>query len=287
MRAFLDDISHRAGLEITGFRPVSGGDISAAYKIDTRHGAFFLKVNPKPFAGDMFAAEKMGLEAIARTRTIAVPRVLLTGTVDGKSFLLMQYVENRRPTPADFRELGRKLAQLHQCSSETFGFPCGNFIGSLPQNNEPHTGWPEFYWDERIFPQMDLAMANNLLRPSEIPPREKALGVFNHILGNPKPSLLHGDLWSGNYLISAKGTPFLIDPAIYYGHSMVDIAMSRLFGGFSGEFYLAYHEIVPKTEDYDAQIDLYQLYYLLVHLNLFGSSYLPSVNSILKHYFNP
>ena len=123
-------------------------------------------------------------------------------------------------------------------------------------------------------------------KANEIISEKSAIAVFEELLGKDvTPSVLHGDLWAGNYLISTNDTPYLIDPATYWGHSMVDIAMSRLFGGFRNEFYDAYHSIIPKTVNYDAQIDLYQLYFLLVHLNLFGRSYYGSVSSILKRYF--
>lgn len=233
----------------------------------------------------MFQAEQKGLQAIEKTQTVAVPHVYLVDSVENKSFLLMDFVESKRPDTSDFQRLGTQLAKLHQCTQTDFGFTGDNFIGSLPQSNTSHSNWAEFYWRERILPQLKMALNGRLLSKNEIPTEEKAIGVFNHIFGNVTPSLLHGDLWGGNYLIAADGTPYLIDPATYYGHSMVDIAMSKLFGGFGQSFYDAYHEIIPKTENYSQQIELYQLYYLLVHLNLFGSGYYSGVSSILRRYF--
>ena len=181
---------------------------------------------------------------------------------------------------------GTQLAKLHLNHKAKFGFTSDNFIGSLPQSNKQYSDWANFYWHERIAPQLKLAKQNNLLHASKIISEQTAIAVFEELLGKDvKPTLLHGDLWAGNYLIATDGTPYLIDPATYWGHSMVDIAMSKLFGGFGNEFYTAYHEIIPKTDNYNAQIDLYQLYFLLVHLNLFGRSYYGSVSSILKHYF--
>ena len=278
-------ISDKISEEIISVRPVSGGDISSAYRIDTVRGRYFLKVNGASFALEMFHAEQEGLQAIEETKTIAVPHVHLVDTIEGKSFLLMDFVESKRPGPSDYQYLGRQLAELHQCSQADFGFPSDNFIGSLPQQNNPHTDWAEFYWSERILPQLQLALKAGLIQQQMIPGEEKAVSLFREISGDIKPSLLHGDLWGGNYLIATDGTPYLIDPAVYYGHFMVDIAMSRLFGGFGTGFYDAYHEILPTPVYYDAQIELYQLYYLLVHLNLFGSGYYSSVSSILKRYF--
>lgn len=285
MQKLISYISTQIGEEILSFRSVSGGDISSAYQLQTETRKYFLKINANPFALAMFQAEQKGLQAIEETQTIAVPHVHAVGSLEGKSFLLMDFVEAKRPDENDFRQFGTQLAQLHRCTRKDFGFLPDNFIGSLPQSNRLHPHWAEFYWHERISPQLKLACDRRLLHKKEISLPEKALPVFREIFGIVKPSLLHGDLWAGNYLISSDGIPYLIDPAAYYGHSMADIAMSKLFGGFGQPFYDAYHEIIPKSENYSQQIELYQLYYLLVHLNLFGSGYHSGVSAILKRYF--
>lgn len=278
-------ISEKIAEKVISVRPVSGGDISSAYCVVTDNGRYFLKVNSASFAKEMFEAEKVGLEAIQATNTIAAPQVILVDTLGEESFLLMEFVESKRPDASDYQRLGHQLAKMHLCSRPNFGFPSHNFIGSLPQQNHAHDTWPEFYWYQRILPQLKMALGKNLLQANLIPEEEKALTMLRNLFGEVSPSLLHGDLWGGNYLISTDGTPYLIDPAVYYGHAMVDIAMSRLFGGFSADFYDAYHQIIPQPSHHDEQIDLYQLYYLLVHLNLFGSGYYSSVSSILKRYF--
>lgn len=278
-------ISDKISEEIISVKPVSGGDISSAYRVDTAKGQYFLKVNSASYAMEMFYAERDGLQAIEATKTITVPHVYLADAIEGEAFLLMDLVESKRPSSSDYQHLGRQLAELHQCSQNDFGFHSDNFIGSLPQQNNPHPDWAEFYWFERIFPHFQLALNAGLIQRKMIPEEQKAIALFREISGDVKPSLLHGDLWGGNYLIATDGTPYLIDPAVYWGHSMVDIAMTRLFGGFGSDFYDAYHKIIPKSGQYDAQIELYQLYYLLVHLNLFGSGYYSSVSSILKRLF--
>ena len=285
MEQIIRHISDQIQSEITAFRPVSGGDISSAYLLETQSQKFLLKVNSKSSAKTMFDAEQQGLRAIESTKTIAVPHVHLVDELDGKAFLLMDFVESRRPNAKDYTHFGRDLANMHLVSNDQFGFSSDNFIGSLSQSNAFHTDWAEFYWNERILPQLEIAKKNTALDDAKIPSKESALKIFRQVFGEVKPSLLHGDLWGGNYLISTDGTPFLIDPAVYYGHSIVDVAMSRLFGGFDAEFYDAYHEIIPKQTYYQEQIKLYQLYYLLVHLNLFGRSYRSSVVDILDRYF--
>lgn len=285
MEQIIRHISDQIQSQITAFRPVSGGDISSAYLLETQHQKLFLKVNSKSFAKSMFLAEQKGLQAIENTKTIAVPQVHLVSELDGKAFLLMDFIESRRPNAKDYTHFGRDLANLHLVSNDHFGFSSDNFIGNLPQSNAFHADWAEFYWNERIHPQLEIAKKNKALDDAKIPSKESALKIFRQVFGEVKPSLLHGDLWGGNYLISTDGTPYLIDPAVYYGHSMVDVAMSCLFRGFDAEFYDAYHEIISKQSYYQEQIKLYQLYYLLVHLNLFGRSYRSSVVDILERYF--
>lgn len=265
---------------------ISGGDISKAYLLETETERFFCKVNRSDSAFKMFKAEKVGLEAISNSKTIAVPTVVLCEPLEVGAFLVMEYIEPTRPSEKDFELFGYQLAALHKFSElDTFGFVTDNFIGSLEQSNKQHSNWTEFYAQERLIPQIILARDGNRLRVSETPSEEQLFKTCQNLFPRVKPSLLHGDLWSGNYLISKERTPHLIDPAIYYGHHEVDIAMTRLFGGFDSTFYHAYAEHFSKQPLSDERTDIYQLYYLLVHLNLFGKSYYASVSSILKRYF--
>lgn len=286
MKQLLSHITQITNKQFHTIQPLSGGSISSAYLLKWDKGAYFLKVNTNTDALEMFRAEQKGLQAIETTATIAVPKVHQVNVYDNKAFLLMDYVESKSASDNDYKTLGTQLAKLHLNYKDKFGFTSDNFIGSLPQSNTQHADWASFYWHERISPQLKLAKHNKMLKAAEIVSEQTAISVFKELLGKEvSPSVLHGDLWGGNYLIAADGTPYLIDPATYWGHSMVDIAMSRLFGGFGNEFYSAYHNIIPKTDNYNAQIDLYQLYFLLVHLNLFGRSYYGSVAAILKKHF--
>jgi fructosamine-3-kinase len=279
---FISDI---LGEKIESSKPLSGGSISSAYLINTTCSKYFLKVNSAANALKMFHEEQKGLNAIESTNTISVPYVYLVDILDKNAFIMMDYIESKRPNPADYSRLGSELSKLHQISYNEYGFSTDNFIGSLPQSNKKHANWSDFYWSERISPQMHLALKEGLLNVEEVPTEDQFKSLFNSFIDEFKPSLLHGDLWGGNYLISADGAPFLIDPAVYIGHNMVDIAMSQLFGSFGQEFYNSYHEIIERPKYYNEQIDLYQLYYLLVHLNLFGKGYYSSVSTILSRYF--
>lgn len=234
----------------------------------------------------MFQAEKKGLEAIEKTKTIATPNVLLCERLEVGGFLLMEYIEPKRTSSHEMERFGHQLAALHQVSDSIgFGWETDNFIGSLPQSNKNSSDWTKFYVEERLLPQLKMARDTHLLKGAEIPSEAQILRSCENLFPTIKPSLLHGDLWSGNYLVSKDGIPYLIDPAIYLGHSEIDLAMSRLFGGFDSSFYEVYSEHFPSLPQEKERTDIYQLYYLLVHLNLFGRSYYGSVSSILKRYF--
>ncbi|WP_282160215.1 fructosamine kinase family protein [Ulvibacterium marinum] len=273
-------------INIQKVQSLSGGDISQAYLLETETEHFFCKVNRDGNAHKMFLVEKAGLEAISNTQVIATPNVLLCEPLEKGAFLIMEYIKPGRASQAEMAQLGHQLAALHQFSkSDYYGWETDNFIGSLPQGNSPNTDWGPFYVQERLLPQIKTAIDNKQLDISDIPSETKLSVTCKNLFPKTEPALLHGDLWGGNYLVSQGGKPYLIDPAIYYGHHEVDIAMTRLFGGFDSSFYHAYQEHFPKEPFEDERRDIYQLYYLLVHLNLFGRSYYGSVKAILKRYF--
>ncbi len=269
-----------AAREILEARPIGGGDISSVYKVSTRRGKFLCKVNFSADAYDMFTTEKYALDLIGKTGTVAIPVIAVCKKINEGALLLMEYIESKSPNSSDFERLGESLARLHLVSGNSFGLDRDNFIGSLNQSNKEYENWAEFYFYERITPQIEMATLAGYLPGGAI--SEKLLNTFKELFRGVRPSLLHGDLWSGNYLIAENGKPYLIDPASYYGHSEVDIAMTRLFGGFAQSFYEAYHKIIPLDEKSNLRIEIYQLYYLLVHLNLFGIPYLSQVKRILN-----
>ncbi len=280
--------SHLSSLlssEIISIVPLSGGDIAKAYILRTFGHQFFCKTLSSPSALSLLKSEKLGLEQIAKAGEIGTPEIYVCDSFRGTSFLVMEYIESKQPSSADMRRFGRELANLHMANADCFGWSDDNYIGLLTQYNTKHDDWALFYVKERLIPQLELAVTKQLLAPKQIPTPEKMLKVMTSFCLNVKPSLLHGDLWGGNYLISSGGVPYLIDPASYYGHSEVDLAMSQLFGGFSKDFYFSYYEVLPQTEGNEERLSLYQLYYLLVHLNLFGSSYYASVSGLLKRFF--
>jgi len=285
MKALVTHLSNFIGETILVQKPISGGDISNAYFLGTSKNNYFLKVNSSKNGLDMFQAEMIGLNTINQTKAIKTPQIFKCGNYQKYAYLLMEYIEVRTPSENDFESLGNQLALLHKFSGNEFGFNENNFIGSLSQSNRKHKNWTDFYLEERILPQLQLALSRNFLSKADIPSPKNMHDICKNFFKNIKPSLLHGDLWGGNYLISTNGTPYLIDPAVYYGDHEMDIAMSKLFGGFGKSFYTAYNAHFHLDHLSNAKIELYQLYYLLVHLNLFGTSYFISVKKILSKYF--
>ncbi len=235
---------------------------------------------------EMLTREAEGLRALAATDEIHIPRVIgLTRSGYGAA-LILEYIERQPPKPDSMTRLGRRLAHMHGHRATRFGWETNNFIGRLDQINTREADWAVFYGRHRLAYQMRLAVRNGLMSAGEVPAEENLIAHLRmHLPAHIGPALLHGDLWSGNYLFGPGGTPFLIDPAVYYGHAEVDLAMTRLFGGFDKSFYAAYREVRPCDGDENYLTDIYQLYYLLVHLNLFGSSYYSSVRRIMDRYF--
>ncbi len=285
MTFLASDIQSAFSLEVTSLSRLSGGDIAEVYKVDTTSGPFFAKFMPGTRGQEVLAAEALGLHEISRSNSVGVPKVHGLEAISQGSCLLLEYIPPGHKTPQAMESLGRGLAKMHQSSAGIFGWPKDNFIGSLPQQNTQMDDWTAFYTSQRLLPMYRAAVDLGRLAPSEAPSLERMEQRIRNEMPHVVPGLLHGDLWGGNYLISDGGIPFLIDPAAYYGHAEVDLAMSRLFGGFSETFYGAYREILPDVPGWERRTELYQLYYLLVHLILFGASYAPAVRQHGRDWF--
>jgi len=252
---------------------VSGGCINHAHKLETTSGNYFLKFNSKARFPGMFGAEAKGLEILKNTKTISVPEVICTGDHEAFSFIILEFIESGSPNKDYWEKAGAQLAMLHKTTEQKFGLDHNNYIGSLVQSNIQHEEWTSFFSEERI-----LYIGSEIVKPY----RDKLERKLNEIIPGEKPALLHGDLWSGNIMSDYNGLPCFFDPAVYYGHREMDLAMTRLFGGFPKEFYEAYHEEFPLADGFNERVDYYNLYPLLVHVNLFGGSYVDQVLAILK-----
>jgi protein-ribulosamine 3-kinase len=250
-----------------------GGCIHSSWVIASGATRYFAKTNDARLAAT-FAAEADGLAALGGVSGLRVPRPVVQGEADGKAFLVLEYLPLGNGNAGAFRELGRGLARLHSHRGDGFGWQRNNFIGLTPQSNARHASWPEFWQRERLVPQLELAAQNGYRGELQSLGRGVVDAVPQILAGHaPAPSLLHGDLWSGNAGFLDDGTPVAFDPAVYYGDAETDLAMTELFGGFPGSFYEGYRAVRPIDEGYRVRRVLYNLYHVLNHLNLFGEGY--------------
>ncbi|WP_378182190.1 fructosamine kinase family protein [Aquimarina sp. SS2-1] len=261
-------------------KSLSGGDINEVYLLITSRKKLVAKLNSALKFPEMFEAEAKGLQELRKANVFTIPQVLHYGSSNDEAFLLLEYIDSGKQLEDFWFVFGKQLALLHKQSKPYFGFENDNYIGSLPQSNKKRLTASAFYIEQRLQPQLEMAFQkgfsfgnldsfyNNL--ETEIP--------------NERSNLIHGDLWSGNFMVDIKGFPCLIDPAVAYASREMDIAMMHLFGGFDQELFKVYNATFPLIEDWKKRIDIWQLYYLLVHLNLFGRTYFNSVTRILKKY---
>ncbi len=282
---FSDIIRRETGLDlsINSLSSVAGGDINQAFKIVTSGSTFFVKTND-PSTQDMFEQEAKGLQLLQNTEIFHVPELIGLGVLHHTHYIILDFIERGAPKLDFWTEFGRKLASLHQVTQEYYGLDHHNYIGKLPQKNTPQLNWVDFFIENRLEPQVQLARNNQLIDNTFIQKLEKLYLQLPNIFPGSTPSLLHGDLWSGNFLCSISGSPCIYDPAVYYGHREMELAYTRLFGGFDGEFYQSYMEMAPLDPGFESRIDLYNLYPLLVHVNLFGSSYLSGIQLTLQRF---
>ena len=263
-------------------RSIGGGDISSAWRIDTGADPVFVKTGG-PDSLEMFEAEAEGLRELDSANAIRVPEFLACGVTDDSAYLAIEWISFGQPASDTEQLFGRQLAALHRHSKDKFGWHRDNTIGRTPQHNDWSEDWIEFFRDRRLGYQLQLASKNGF--GGELQSAGKDLSESLGLLfGGYKPSasLLHGDLWGGNWA-AANGQPVIFDPAVYYGDRESDIAMTRLFGGFGPDFYAAYQAVWPMDPGYDVRLELYQLYHVLNHLNLFGGSYFGRATQLMRN----
>jgi protein-ribulosamine 3-kinase len=276
----IHEVTHHT-FEISNATPVGGGSINQAFRLEDGKGErYFLKVNDARHH-PMFIAEAAGLDALAATDTLRVPRTITHGIAGDQGYLVLQYLELGSRGNARF--LGEQLAALHRCTADQFGFAGDNFIGTTLQPNARTNDWIGFWRQHRLGFQLTLA-ANNGYGGRLQSLGEKLMEVLPAFFAGytPQPSLLHGDLWGGNHAFLPDGTPAIFDPAAYYGDRECDLAMTELFGGFPENFYAAYRAIWPLDPGYATRRDLYNLYHILNHANLFGGGYATQAEQMMQ-----
>jgi len=274
---------------------IGGGDINRAARFVAGGRSYLVKWNvhppvPPPGAPGMFAAEARGLARLAGTRTLRVPAVhaFADGEDQGPAYILLEWIDSapsggRADTGA---ALGRGLAALHRTTDVAYGLEHDNYCGATPQVNGWLESWIAFFGQRRLGVQMELATQKGRMNRERRRRLERLIARLGEWIDEAaiQPSLLHGDLWGGNWMAGPKGEPVIFDPAIYYGDREAELAMCHLFGGFPDEFFRAYDEAWPPAPGRDERLPLYQLYHLLNHLNLFGEGYGSGVDRILRQY---
>jgi protein-ribulosamine 3-kinase len=260
---------------------ISGGDINRAYHLQTPSLSWFIKLN-QPHLLSMFQAEAAGLKELIHSQTVRVPQVIACDRTEDYAYLILEYLKLKSTTAVSENLFAQQLARLHQQHQAFYGWHQENTIGITPQINQRTNSWLSFWQQQRLIPQLKRAANSGYLGKLQRQ-GEKLCAELKVFLDNDTlhPSLLHGDLWSGNVAANALNQPVIFDPACYYGDREADIAMTELFGGFSRNFYAAYQEIYPLDSGYSVRKTLYNLYHVLNHLNIFGGSYLHRAESML------
>ncbi len=281
-----EQISKATGekFEISDRRSVSGGCINQGYRLTDGKRDYFVKLNSAAEIA-MFEAEAIGLKQMWETRTIRVPKPICYGTEGSSAYIVLEWLDlGGRGNNNAWQEMGRKLAALHRWQPEGghkgFGWDVNNTIGSTPQINNWTEDWVEFWAEHRIGYQLKLARR----RGGSFSEGDRLIEAIPKLLAGhkPQPSLVHGDLWGGNASVTVDGEPVIFDPATYWGDREVDIAMTELFGSFSGAFYQGYNEVWPLDKGYEKRKILYNLYHVLNHFNLFGGGYASQANSMIN-----
>jgi fructosamine-3-kinase len=282
VRFLLESLSSRweRPVKLLGAEPLLGGCINQVYKIETSVGFFCVKYNAAP-PPSFFSCEAEGLLRLKESGFPHIPEVIFPAQ---EYFLTLEYLAPVSASSALWRKLGENLAQLHKNNlASAFGYPINNYIGSVPQSNLPNSeDWAVFFITQRIEPL--LRLCKNLWGRDIFLRFEKLFSRLENYFPPAAPSLLHGDLWSGNVYFAAPASPFLLDPAVYYGHPEAELAFTHLFGGFAPAFYEGYYSVTPQEPGFSERIALYNLYPLLVHAHLFGESYAQEVIRVLKRF---
>jgi len=286
-------LSEKLGIQIFSFQSsaIGCGSINDTYRIKVNHDTiFFIKINSVLKFPNLFEKEKNGIEFLRSKKIISTPAIVACDIVENYQVLILEWIEGGLKTEQFWEKFGVQLATLHLQTFLTdngksiFGFGEDNYMGALTQKNTQTNNWNDFFIQCRLQPQIKLARDKQFLVSKHIAAFENLYKKFTSIFNDEKSSLLHGDLWSGNFMCNENAEPILIDPAVYFGHRSMDLAMTTLFGGFDKLFYESYNHYFPFPGNYAEQWEICNLYPLLIHLNLFGRGYLGQIETALRKF---
>ena len=278
----LEKIFDDCELKVTHYERVHGGDINDAYCLYSTSGKYFLKINDEARFPHMFYYEANGLKLLRNNSSLIVPSVIKTGICHQEQYILLEWLEQGPLQKDTWRNFGAGLAMMHKKHRACFGLDEDNYIGSLMQGNSNHNQWSTFYAECRLLPLAKKLFDTGSFSTRDIDDANSFCKKLDDLFPPEPPALLHGDLWSGNFLISSNGRAAIYDPAVYYGHREMDIGMTKLFGGFDQGFYDSYHNACPLEKGWEQRLPVTQLYPLLVHAVLFGGHYIESAKNIFK-----
>jgi protein-ribulosamine 3-kinase len=285
MNATLKDLlAQKLNDPLLRFSPVGGGSINPAFKLTTLSGGFFCKVNSATKFPHLFQSEVSGLKLLGQTGQIKTPSVVDYFLYNDYQVLVLEWIEEGSKTESFWKTFGSQMAALHQIREAHFGLDHDNYMGSVPQRNKPTDNWTTFFRDQRLRPLVVQCIGQQLLDKNHQQLFEHLYTRLPDLFEEEMPCLLHGDLWSGNFMCDRYEQPVLIDPAVYYGHRSADLGMTTLFGGFSPLFYQSYQYHYPLPANYAEQWKVCNLYPLLIHLLLFGHSYRSQIDRTLKEF---
>jgi protein-ribulosamine 3-kinase len=283
---FIESIVHEslgANVQLNNFHFLYCGNFNLAAMVQTSMGKFFIKWNQGDHKG-MFESEAKCVNLLAETNTIRLPKVYGFGQRPEGAFLMIDFIDEKEKNHKYWENIAEQLAALHRISHSQYGLHFDNYLGAIPQSNTFTSNGIDFYIQNRLQPQVALAIANAKIDTETAKAFDKLYDKLHVLLPETQPSLLHGDLWSGNLMTGPDGQATLVDPSAYYGIREAEIAFTTLFGGFDPKFYKAYQELYPIEKGFAQRAPIYNLYPLLVHVNLFGGGYLASVQNTLKQY---
>ena len=269
---------------ILDYTKLHGGSVNYSFLLKTNKRPFFIKLNNANAFPKMFELEVKGLKQIENSESLTTPVKVLQGSFGIVSYLVLEFIESGKESLNFWESFGVGLANLHKLKQKDFGLSYSNYIGSLHQLNPLTEEWSAFFGNHRILNQAQIAYDNKRIGLELLRKLESLILKIDTIFPKSTPSLLHGDLWSGNFIVNKESLPVVLDPAIHYGNREMDLSMSLLFGGFNKRFYEAYDEAYPLQEGWEERVDLCNTYPLLVHVNLFGASYAKRLEGMIKRY---